>query len=112
MPEVPLAFLSYAHTDDEYEEGRLTELRRRLSAVVRAQTGQEFPVFQDRQHIAWGQNWKTRIDDSLDAVTFLIPILTPSFFASAECRREVERFLEREQELGRNDFVLPIYYID
>ena len=42
----------------------------------------------------------------------LIPILTPSFFNSEPCRAELEQFLEREKELGRNDLVLPLYYID
>ncbi len=48
----------------------------------------------------------------LGAVTFLIPILTPSFFKSDYCRGEVEKFLDREKQLDRNDLILPIYYFD
>jgi parallel beta-helix repeat protein len=47
----------------------------------------------------------------LDAVTLLLVIITPSFFRSEPCRREVYRFLERERELGRQDLVLPVYYV-
>jgi parallel beta-helix repeat protein len=103
--------MSYVRLDDKYEEGRLTELRERLESEVKMQTGRPFPIFQDREDIRWGQNWKLRIGDSLDAATFLIPIVTPSFFESDACREELRTFLERESELGRADLVLPIYYV-
>jgi hypothetical protein len=106
----PAAFMSYAHADNEY--GDLTTLRKRLSQEVRMLTGEEFPIFQDNKDILWGQNWKERVAGSLGAVTFLIPIITPSFFKSDNCRDELQRFLEREKRLGRNDLVLPIYYVD
>ena len=102
--------MGYVTSDDRYE--RLTEFRERLSNEVRVQIGEEFSIFQDRKDILWGQNWKKRIEESLDEVTFLIPIITPSFFNSQYCRRELERFLEREKELKRDDLVLPIYYVD
>jgi ERCC4-type nuclease len=106
----PAAFMSYVQSDDKY--GRLTEFRERLGDEVRVQIGEEFLIFQDRKDILWGQNWKKRIEESLDEVTFLIPIITPSFFNSPACSDELQRFLEREKELGRNDLVLPIYYVD
>ena len=110
MPVQLAAFMSYVHTDDAY--GLLTQFRERLSAEVQVQTGHEFPIFQDRQDILWGQNWKQRIEESLDAVTFLIPIITPSFFNSQPCREEYERFVDRERKLNRNDLILPVYYVD
>jgi cobaltochelatase CobT len=78
--------MSYVRFDDQYEDGRLTEFCQRLSGEVRLQTGSEFPIFQDRKDIAWGQQWQQRIHESLDAVTFLIPILTPDFFKREACR--------------------------
>lgn len=104
--------MSYVRSVDEHDEGRLTELRKRLSGEVRVQTGQEFPIFQDRNDILWGQQWKERIDESLDEVTFLIPIITPGFFKSDVCGDELRKFLEREKKLGRNDLILPVYYVD
>ena len=106
----PIAFMSYVRSDDRYE-GRLTHFRERLSSEVRTQTGDEFPIFQDRNDILWGQSWKERIENSLDEVTFLIPILTPSFFKSLACREEVERFIDREKKIERNDLILPVYYV-
>ena len=113
MTEIdPAGFASYAHADNDQDEQRITEIISRLEGEVQVQTGREFRIFVDRDDIAVGQQWKARIDDSLNEVTFLIPFLTPSFFTSGECRREVERFLEREQDVGRDDLILAVYYID
>ncbi len=111
MKRQPIAFMSYASNDDKHDGGKLTQFRERLSGEVQMQTGEEFDIFQDRKHILWGQNWKERIEESLDAVTFLIPIITPSFFNSSYCREELQRFLERERKLNRSDLILPVYYV-
>lgn len=49
----PAAFMSYVHFDDEHDHGQLTEFRKRLSGEVRMQTGDDFAIFQDRDHINW-----------------------------------------------------------
>src|SRR3954447_22173545 len=112
MSQQPIAFLSYVRLDDQHENGRLSEFCTRLGGEMRMQTGTAFHIFQDRTDVAWGEQWKLRIDESLDAVTFLIPIVTPGFFNSTACRGEFERFLERERKLGRNDLILPVYYLN
>lgn len=106
------AFFSYTRTDDQHDGGYLTEMRRALASEVSVQTGEPFLIFQDREDVLWGQRWKERIEESLDATTILLPVLTPSFFKSDSCRAEVERFLERENRLGRSDLILPIYYVN
>ena len=111
MSQKPIGFMSYVRLDDEHENGRISEFCKRLSGEVRVQTGERFDIFQDRNDIGWGQQWKERIEESLDAVTFLIPMITPGFFKSRACRLEPERFIEREQQLGRNDLILPVYYV-
>ena len=108
----PIAFLSYVREDDKHEDGRLTMFRERLSGEVRIQTGEAFEIFQDRNDIKWGEQWKVRIEGTLDAVTLLIPIITPAFFKRPACRDELKRFLQREKRLGRSDLILPVYYID
>src|SRR5690349_7850086 len=112
MTHNPVAFLSYVRLDDQHEHGRLSQFRERLSGEVRIQTGEIFEIFQDRNDIAWGQQWQSRIDESLDSVTFLIPVLTPSFFQSPACRNELERFFGREKQLARADLILPLYYVE
>ena len=112
MSKTPIAFLSYVRTDDQHENGRLTQFRERLSGEVRMQTGEAFEIFQDRSDIKWGQQWRERIEGTIDNTTFLIPVITPSFFKSEACRSELERFLKREEKLGRKDLILPVYYVE
>ena len=86
-------------------------MRRLLEAEVCIQTGEPFTIFQDRDDIFIGQQWKTRIDRSLNGSTLLITILTPSFLNSGSCRDEVTTFVDRERRLGRDDLIIPILYI-
>lgn len=112
MNRTALAFMSYVNENDRHDNGWMTQFRERLSGEVWLHTGEPFDIFQDRKDIAWGQQWQERINDALDATLFLIPILTPAFFKSAACRDELERFLKREETLGRSDLVLPVYYVN
>jgi hypothetical protein len=105
----PAAFLSYDHLDDRY--GHISRFKERLADEVCIQTGEEFTIFQDRSDILWGENWRRRIEDSLEGVAFFIPVITPSFFKSEYCRAELKQFLEREKKLCRRDFILPVYYV-
>jgi len=108
-----MAFLSYAHFDNEHDDNGVVSLFcNHLNYEVRLYTGnREFGIFSDRD-IQWGENWQTRIENSLDAVTFLIPIITPSYFNSSVCKIELNRFIQREIQLQRNDLILPVYYVD
>ena len=113
MARPPAAFLSYVRFDDQHEEGRITQLKRRLEGEVRVQTGRlDFTIFQDRTDIRWGQEWKARLKEVIGAVTLFIPILTPLYFRSQACREELEQFLARSEKSKRKDLLLPIYYID
>ena len=109
--QAPVAFLSYVRADDEHDHGKITALRSRLEGEIRMHTGQEFKIFQDKRDLSWGQHWKTRLDDTLLSVTFLIPVITPSYFNSSACRDEFEKFSIREKQLGENRLILPIYYL-
>jgi hypothetical protein len=105
------AFMSYAHVDNKY--GQLAEFRDRLSNEVQVQTGQEFPIFLDRNDILLGQEWHQRIADALrEEATFLIAVITPSFFKSDACREELTTFLKHEEALSRKDLIFPIYYVN
>lgn len=111
MDQYSSAFMSYARFDDEHNSGQLTNFRKLLSGEVRAHTGMQFDIFQDTSDIAFGQDWKRRICAAIDECALFMPIITPSFFTSAACRYELERFIARRVELGRNGLIIPVYYI-
>lgn len=107
----PLAFMSYSRADDEHDNNRITEFCRLLMNEIQAQTGKHFHIFQDTKDINVGEQWQRRLDEEIDNCTFLIPIITPRFFESKACTSEVRRFVSHEQQLGRDDLIIPIYYI-
>lgn len=112
MSSQPVAFLSYAHIDDEHHDGAITTLRERLSKAVHYKTAKPFPIFQDHEGIDWGQHWPKVLDETLSEVRFLITVVSPSFFSSDWCRKELRKFLKLEAEQSRNDLILPIYLED
>ena len=112
MPADPVAFLSYVHFDDDHNHGRITTLRERLEGEIETLYGRPVRILQDRTGIGWGEPWERWIEDGLDSVAFLIPVVTPKYFQSDYCRAEFERFRERERQLGREDLILPIYFVD
>jgi TIR domain-containing protein len=108
---VPQAFMSYAHFDNDYLGGAITRLKTELEDSYRAANGSRLNVFIDSDGIAWGKQWRERLDSALAASLFLIPIVTSSFVSSSECCREFADFLELERRLGRNDLILPLLFL-
>lgn len=106
------AFWSYARHDDEASDGLLGDLRKALLTELRVQTAETFTIHEDRDTVLWGEAWETRIENLVDASSFFIPIISPGFLASEHCRNEFQIFLRRQQELGRTDLILPIYFVD
>ena len=104
-------FLSYVREDDVGDGGRITKLRRRLAAEIRMQTGEAFSIFQDRDDIFVGEQWRSRIENSIDETSLLVAIITPSFLKRENCRAEIRLFVDREERLGRDDLIIPILYI-
>jgi hypothetical protein len=111
MAAEPVALLSYSHFDDEHEHRWLTKMREALEQELQAQTGRQFRIFQDRPGIEWGEAWREKLKHEARTTAFLIPVVTPSFLESDNCRAEVEHFLEKERVSGRSDLILPIYLI-
>jgi CheY-like chemotaxis protein len=106
------AFLSYTRVDDDFFGGAITSLRKFLELGVQVVTGnKQFNIFQDIEGIELGQQWQARLDETIIDTRFLIPIMTPLFFQSDACRSELGKFIEHEKSLGRNDLILPIYFV-
>lgn len=109
----PRGFWSYVHKDDEAESGRIVALAHDIVGQYRLLTGQSVDLFfLDKDDILWGDAWREAIDGSLATVAFFVPVLTPSYFQSAECRRELQAFSRRAKDLGVRELVLPLLYVD
>lgn len=105
-------FWSYVHTDDDADGGRIAQLARDVVAQYEMLTGDSIRLFLDRDNIEWGDEWRLKIDSTLESVAFFIAVLTPRYFRSVECRRELNFFARRADKVGVKELVLPILYVD
>ena len=105
-------FWSYARADDEAEGGRIVRLARRIKTEYAMISGQEIDVFIDRYDLAWGDEWRRRIDEALLGTAFFIPVVTPRYFSRPECRKELLTFAGHASSLGVEELLLPLLYVD
>jgi len=105
-------FWSYVHADDDAESGRIAQLARDVASQFEMLTGEPIQLFLDWDNLVWGDDWHPKIDQSLSSIAFFIPIISPRFFKSAECRRELNFFARNAEKLGIKELVLPILYVD
>jgi len=105
-------FWSYVHADDDASHGRIAQLARDIVAEYEMQTAEAIDLFLDRDDLSWGQAWKDVINQALASVAFFVPVITPRFFKSVECRREMTQFTDEATALGVRQLVMPILWVD
>jgi hypothetical protein len=104
-------FWSYVHADDDADSGRIAQLARDVRAQFEMLTGEPIDLFLDRDQLAWGDDWRPEIDSSLASIAFFVPVITPRYFKSDECRRELNFFARRAERLGVKELVLPVLWV-
>jgi hypothetical protein len=113
MRKTAKGFWSYVHSDNTAAYDAIRKLAEHLSTEFSALTGgRELDLFRDTAQLKWGDEWRREIEKAVAEATFFIPIITPSYFASKECRKELLEFAEQAKEQNREGLLLPIYYIE
>ena len=105
-------FWSYVHADDEAEQGRIAQLARDVSQQFELLTGESIKLFLDRDELNWGDDWRLKVDSSLSSIAFFVPVITPRYFKSGECRRELNFFARQAERLGVQELVLPVLWVN
>lgn len=105
-------FWSYVHRDDERDLGRVVQLAHDIVDGYEGLTAEAIELFLDRDTLSWGDDWGERVNSALSDVAFFIPVLTPMYFKSPECRRELQFFIDATERLGTQRLILPLLYIE
>jgi hypothetical protein len=105
-------FWSYVHADDKAENGRISLLAHHLVAQFEMLTGEPLSLFLDKDAIGWGEKWRDEIDSNLASVGFFVPVLTPRYFKSVQCRQELEIIARKASALELKGLIRPLLYID
>ncbi len=107
----PSGFVSYVHQDNDKSGGKLLRLVDQIEDEFSLITGEDLALFIDRRSIEWGEEWRQRIESALQDTTFFIPIVTPKFFQSTECRSELMKFAGFARSMGAEELLLPIIFV-
>src|SRR6184192_1630714 len=101
-------FLSFTLEDDSFLNF-VTPLKNSLEKFCASAHGRKIEVFVDRESIGWGEDWRTKIQDGLNAAMVFIPVISMNYFyESAACREELTAFYAKANELGLTQLILPL----
>lgn len=112
MAERDSIFISYAHDDDKNSNNWISLFKDVLQNELDIQSGQHVNIFFDKDAIDIGEEWKPKIDRTLEERTSrFIAFISMAYLHSDVCLYELEKMLSVEQALGEAGMVLPIYFI-
>lgn len=101
-------FLSFTHEDDSFLNF-VTPLKNSLEKFCASAHGRKIEVFVDRESIGWGEDWRMKIQDGLNAAMVFIPVISMNYFyESGACREELTAFYAKANELGLTQLILPL----
>ena len=97
-------FISYAHKPHENAEWVSEHI---YAPLMRRRTASTAPrVFFDTHSIGPGGVWKREIDQAIEETRLFVPIFTPEYFVSTQCKDEFD-FAEQLRSSGKLT-MLPI----
>lgn len=106
------AFWSYAHKDNDADSDRIRQLADDVAAEYGLLTSADMKLFLDISAIEWGAALLPSIGQALAEISFFIPVVTPRYFKSEACRKELQDFYTSAEGLGLSELILPILYVD
>ncbi|CPW62379.1 toll/interleukin-1 receptor domain-containing protein [Mycobacteroides abscessus] len=105
------AFWSYAHADDDGTGGQIVRLRDQVDHAFQRHSGEPLTSFLDRQSLAWGEEWRSKINNTISGTTFFIAVLSPSYLKSPSCRDEFSAFHAGANDSELQELLLPILWV-
>ena len=108
--QFPFAFISYSHSDDDDQS--ITRFHQQLTTTLKSLTGNKINIFIDNKDIGWGDDFEKNIVNNLKNVIIYIPFLSPCFYTSEYCIRELNIILQRQEKLKCANLIKPVKYVD
>jgi hypothetical protein len=83
-------FWSYVRRDDAALGGVITRLSEHVVDEYDFKRGDgAIDLFRDTAKVRWGDIWRDNVREAIQDGAFFIPIVTPRFLTSEECRNEL-----------------------
>ena len=109
--KVGTGFLCHVHLDDVLVGGRITRLADRLEHAIQVHSGGTFSIVRTGKEAFWDVRWETVMEKALSEPCPLFPVVTPAFFNSEFCCREVLAFSAIKSKLRGLGLIFPIYFV-
>jgi hypothetical protein len=103
-----VVYVSYAYPDNK--DFFVNQLADRLGQELQVQFGEPVKVVWDVDRLRPDATWSEGAENRLQSTSFLIPVVSPSYFRSDACAKEFDVFLEREQRTGRT-LIFPVRFV-
>ncbi len=104
-------FFSYSHEDNKANNNRIRYLYEDIKNEYKALTGEQPESgFIDINDIRLGDKWKEVITDNLNNLPIFLPVISPWYFNSENCRDEFKIFYEKTL-IDEFCLIIPIFYI-
>lgn len=104
----PVVCISYSYPDNK--DFFVNQLVDRLGQELQIQFGEPINVIWDEHRLRPDATWSEGAEKWLQLASFLVPVISPSYFRSDLCRKEFEVFLGREQQAGRT-LIFPVRFV-
>ena len=101
-------YISYAYPDNK--DDFVARLSNVLAQELRLQTGDEVAVLWDMARTSTGAIWSSKTEEFISRTTVLVPLLSPSYFKSKGCQRELELFAQKYPTTNRLP-ICPVYFV-
>ncbi|MEU5867251.1 toll/interleukin-1 receptor domain-containing protein [Nonomuraea sp. NPDC047529] len=105
-------FTSYAQIDDQASYGRISKIVSDIKTNLASQTGSEVELFQDKNSIAAGEDWRWRIRLGLSSSSIFLAFVSPSYLRSEACRQEFREFLGFLAANSETRLIIPLIYTE
>jgi hypothetical protein len=106
-------FWSYVHKDNDGLRGAIRRVANDVVDEYEVMEGDgSIDLFLDSAKIKWGDKWKDKIGKAIREGAFFIPIVTPRYLQSEECRNELLDFAKQAEDQGREGLIMPLYFVE
>ncbi len=93
-------FWSYANQDD-LKPHNLSSLREAFKISLDQTLGLKSELIVDVNELKWGDKWFEKLEESVKKSDCFLPILSPSYFRSKMCMRELVWAIETNRKIIR-----------
>lgn len=102
-------FLSYRRASNEGPDAWIDTFCNRVQSALRDRVG-DVSIWRDTGELKAGDAWRPEIAEAVDTAGLFLAVISRTYFDSAECRKEFDRFLgslKTAPEAGRK--LVPIF---